>query len=219
MKRCVLFVGLCLSLVLVAGCSGEKSAKAPADAKPAAPAQMASAVQKPAMPAKAVPPPKPEKRERWDFATLPQNQWEWVFPDGAKAAGARGVSFECDGGLHELRWAGVPVEAKDYKAVRVHVTMTRDRADGKGREPVDVGGSPFLHWTWPGEAKANKNWPLGNSLQSRAYRPDKSNPYLWEFPVDKNEKWKGRIGGLALLLKVREGDGMRVDVKSVELVK
>lgn len=220
MRSCVLTVSCCLVLALFAGCWSEAPKAAPKSPQPVAakPAQPPKPAQMPVA-AKPAQPPKPEKRDSWDFAKLHQDQWEWVFPDGAKPLGSRGASFECDGGVHELRWNGQPFEASDYKGLRIHVTMTREKKDGTGREPVDVGGSPYLHWTWPGEAKMNKDWPLDMTRRSRAYRPDKKNAYLWEFPLAKNAVWKGRIGGLALLLNVRELDGMRVDVKSIELVK
>ena len=227
MKRIRLVVVSCLIAALGAGCwSGDSQpAKAAApQAAPAAaqPAKPVAAAPKPAQPA-AKPAPKPEPpkpRESWEFFKVPAGQWEWVFPGGAATANHQGAYFETNGGEVAIRWFGAPFDAKDYQAVRITAMITRPGKGGKSREPMDVKALPHLYWTWPGAAK-DKNWATDMTHRCRAFRVDKKNPYLWEFPVGKSAAWKDRIGSMVITLPVPESKKtpLRVHVLKIELVK
>lgn len=207
------------SAVWIVGCVLILGACGSSEPAPPTPAKAVAGTGKPVEPAPA-PQPAPKTVNSWNFAKLPVEQWGWTFPGGAKNKISQGAWFEPVKAEPGPRWTGGPLDAGKYTMMRVLIVVTRAKADSKGREPVDLAGAPMLYWATPKDVKAGDAWTTSARNRVRAVRPDKKNPYLWEFPLAKHPRWKGPIGGLTFTIPTPEGEQpLRVVVREITLVE
>ena len=209
-------------MVFVVACAlalGACSSPEPAQPAPAKPAPAPATPTQPGPSTQGATAAAPAAMNSWNFSKLAVEQWQWIFPGGAKNKTFQGAWYEGAQAGAGPRWAGGSLDAAKYGKLRVLMMVTSPKADGKGRDPVDLVAAPMLYWATPKDVQAGDAWMTGRN-RVRAGRPDEKNPYLWEFQLAGHPRWKDPIGGLTFTVPTKEGaQQLRVVIKEITFVE
>ena len=135
---------------------------------------------------------RPEPVKQWDFAVLPQAQWDWLFSKAAQGPTPDGALCpEVPGKMVNLSLSKETINADAVKGLRIECAWKTP--DGSWHPPAMVD----IIWTAqvPGD-KASESVPFYGP--TRLLNPDPSRPTIYVARLDGVPQWTGTISALSL---------------------
>ena len=135
---------------------------------------------------------RPEPVKQWDFAALPQAQWDWLFSKAAQGSTPDGALCpEVPGKMVNLSLSGETINADAVEGLRIECAWKAP--DGSCQPPAMVD----ITWTAqvPG-VKASESVPFYGPV--KLINPDPNRPGIFVINLEDIPQWAGILSALNL---------------------